>query len=165
MEILKDTQPITLLQRERKIEDEAPAIRLKMYNGETKVVGMMADKVQVFITISQDNTLDKELLDLIIKYEQKCYIYTIFTTAIKDSYDTSMCSTDFLNISKKLGVLIDETTCTNSIFIINKEGIFTYIQIPKNYEDKFDLEAFEEALNEAINFKRKGHVHEDWMSA
>ncbi len=47
--VFKDTK-YTLGKKERKIEAEAPASRVKMLNDETKVIGMMAPNVQVMVT-------------------------------------------------------------------------------------------------------------------
>ena len=68
MEILIDNKLIKLQKKDRKLNTEAPSIRLKMLNGETKVIGMMADKVQVIITINNHNDLETLLVDTISKY-------------------------------------------------------------------------------------------------
>lgn len=154
---------VSLQQKERKVGDEAPAVRVKMLNNETKVIGMMADKVQAIITLNNSNLLDEDLQNIIDTHSKKALFYIISSQEFKNCHDKTMCSYDFLNISKKLGVCIDETTCTNSLFIINKEGEFTYIQIPSSLESDFDLDIFEEALIATINFKQKGHTHENWM--
>jgi thiol peroxidase len=50
-----------------------------------------------------------------------------------------------------------------SIFIIDKEGLIKYKEIPSNIETSFDLEKFKTMLLEVVNFKQKGHTHENWM--
>ena len=75
-----------------------------------------------------------------------------------------MSSSDFKDATLKLGVYIDDTLCAKSIFIINKDGEFIYKQVVPNLEDKFNLNEFDTALDEAISFKKKGHTHENWMS-
>ena len=72
---------------------------------------------------------------------------------------------DFEELAKKFGVYIDETLCAKAIFIINKDGQFVYKEITRDVEDELDLELFETKLDEAIHFKKKGHVHENWMGA
>lgn len=163
MEILIDNKLIKLQKKDRKLNTEAPSIRLKMLNGETKVIGMMADKVQVIITINNHNDLETLLVDTITKY-QKANIYLISSNDLNNDIDKSMSSSDFKDATLKLGVYIDDTLCAKSIFIINKDGEFIYKQVVPNLEDKFNLNEFDTALDEAISFKKKGHTHENWMS-
>ena len=58
---------------------------------------------------------------------------------------------------------MSEELLAKSIFIIDKEGVIKYKQIPSNIETSFDLEEFKEKLSETVNFKQKGHSHENWM--
>ena len=51
----------------------------------------------------------------------------------------------------------------NSIFIIDKEGLIKYKEIPSDLDDDFNIEQFDLSLNEVVNFKAKGHSHENWM--
>ncbi len=163
MEILIDNKYIKLQKKDRKLNTEAPAMRINMQNGETKVIGMMADKVQVIITINNNNDLNTLLIDIIKKY-QKANIYLISSSDLNSDIDKSMCSNDFKDVTLKLGVYIDDSLCAKSIFIINKDGEFTYKQIVPNLQDNFNLNEFDKALNEAISFKKKGHTHENWMT-
>ena len=52
---------------------------------------------------------------------------------------------------------------SNSIFVIDKEGVIKYKEIPADLEDDFKIEDFSILLNETVNFKPKGHTHENWM--
>lgn len=54
-----------LLTKERKIGSEAPAISLKMNSGEEKVIGMMATKVQVIITLPFSTSLSDAMQEII----------------------------------------------------------------------------------------------------
>lgn len=156
-----------LLQKnERKLGSEAPAISLTMLNGEIKVIGMLATKVQVMITLPLNNSLSDALVNLIDKYNEKAFIYVISSSDMVDKkLNFANTSVDFIEFSKKFGVYIDDTLCAKSIFIINKEGQFVYKEITNDIEDELDCITFENKLDEAINFKPKGHVHENWMGA
>ncbi|MDD2384690.1 MAG: hypothetical protein PHN18_10910 [Sulfurospirillaceae bacterium] len=154
-----------LLTKERKIGAEAPAISLRMLDGETKIIGMLATKVQVMITLPFHNSLSEGLLDVIQKYQEQAFIYLLCAQALEKSTNPAFTSSDFAEYAKKFGVYIDETLCAKSIFIINKDGQVIYKQITSAVEDEFDLEIFETKLDEAIHFKKKGHVHENWMGA
>lgn len=154
-----------LQKNERKIGSEAPAIIVEMLNGDMKVIGMMATKVQVMITLPFQNSLSKELLNIIEKYQEQSFIYVISSTKLDHEVNVENSSVDFAELAKKFGVYVDETLCAKSLFIINKDGQFVYKEITHDAEDAFDLEMFETKLDEAIHFKKKGHVHENWMGA
>jgi thiol peroxidase len=163
LEVTVNNQIVKLQQKDRKIDSEAPAIKLRMSDNEDKVIGMMADKVQVFITIFSIINLTKELENLIFKYKDKANIYLISSQSIESNLDNDFISNDFLTLSQKMGVCINDESCANSIFIINKDGLIKYKTILSTVEENFDLENFEKNLNEVINFKKKGHTHENWM--
>ncbi len=154
-----------LQKNERKIGSEAPAISLLMLDGQSKIIGMMATKVQVMITLPFHNSLSDALLNIIQKYQDQVFIYLISVQALDQEFDGSNASIDFEELAKKFGVYVDETLCAKAIFIINKDGQFVYKEITRDVEDAFDLEMFETKLHEAIHFKKKGHVHENWMGA
>lgn len=152
-----------LQKNERKIGAEAPAISIKMLSGEDKVIGMLATKVQVMITLPFHHSLSDALSNIISKYQDKSFIYVISSEVLDKELNPGYTSVDFTEFAKKLGVYIDETLCAKALFIINKEGQFVYKEITSDVENEFDLETFESKLDEAINFKQKGHVHENWM--
>jgi len=154
-----------LQKNERKIGSEAPAISLTMLNGESKVIGMLATKVQVMITLPFHNSLSAELSKVIETYQDQAFIYTISAQMLDQKTNPACSSTDFVELAKKFGVYVDETLCAKAIFIINKDGQFVYKEITRDVDDAFDLEMFETKLDEAIHFKKKGHVHENWMGA
>lgn len=154
-----------LLTKERKIGSEAPAISVVMLNNETKIIGMLATKVQVMITLPLKDSLSIELHSIIEKYHDKAFIYCISPIVLDNPLNLENATTNFSEFSKKFGVYIDESMCAKSIFIINKDGNIVYKQITDDIESSFDLDDFDTKLNEAILFKKKGHVHENWMGA
>lgn len=165
MQIDLNGQKILLQKKQRKLDDEAPAIRIKMLDGKAKVIGMMAHKVQVFITLPYQNSLSDELEKIIKKYQERSLIYLISSSKLDKETDLSNSSIEFKNLAMKMGVYIDETLCAKSIFIINKDGQIVYMDILENLKDEFDLKKFDTALNQAIKFKKSGHTHENWMGA
>jgi thiol peroxidase len=162
LEIEIDNNKVVLQKKERAIGTEAPAIRVKMDDGETKVIGMMADKIQVFITMPNEESLTSEL-ESILKKHTKSLIYIISANPITKSLDNIDTSSDFKDFSLKMGVNVDDTLCAKSIFIINKDGEIEYKEIVPNLTDEFNLIQFDESLDKAIKFKKKGHTHENWM--
>ncbi|WP_455756290.1 hypothetical protein [Sulfurimonas sp.] len=163
MEVLVNGKKIELQKKDRKIGSEAPAARVEMLNSETKVIGMMADKVQCMITLSNSYDLNASLLEIINKHKEKANIYVISSTKLENIYDESMTSIDFVNFTTKFGVNIDDKSCAKSVFIINKDGEIEYKEILDDLVSEFSLELLDAELDKAIKFKKKGHTHENWM--
>ena len=173
MEVTYKKELYTLGKKIRKVEGEAPAVRVKMQNGETKVIGMLADKIQVMITLPCIKSYNNGLHNILQNFLSKITCYIITKSGEKNlqkvqsaySIDKGSISNDFLEFSLKYGININEELLAKSIFIIDKEGIIKYTQIPLNIESSFDLEEFRTKLEELVNFKQKGHTHENWMGA
>ncbi|WP_304546440.1 hypothetical protein [Sulfurimonas microaerophilic] len=163
MEVVVNGRKLELQKKERLVGGEAPAARVKMNSGETKVIGMMADKVQCMITLSNSYDLNGSLLEVIEKHKEKANIYVISSSELENSYDEDMCSYDFKDFSLKYGVNIDDSTCAKSIFIIDKEGEIIYKEVLDDLVSEFNLELLDSELDRAIKFKKKGHTHENWM--
>lgn len=147
----------------RNVGCEAPAVRVKMDNGETKVIGMMADKVQVFLTLPFSDSLKEDIFNIIKKYEKKSLIYIICSQKQTQNLNKDFLSSDFKDFASKMGLLINDELIAKSIFIIDKDGIIVYKELLENPNGDFDNEKFDKALDEAIKFKKKGHTHENWM--
>ncbi|MBP9489891.1 MAG: hypothetical protein KBE77_00425 [Aliarcobacter sp.] len=171
MEVTYKTKSYTLGKKERNIEGEAPAVRVKMADNETKVIGLMAPAVQVMITLNDVNKYNSDLHEVITTTKRKVNAYIITTSdaeQIEDvvekfALDKGFISNDFKDFSLKFGVNIDDSMIANSIFVIDKEGVIKYKEIPADLEDDFKIEDFSITLNETVNFKPKGHTHENWM--
>ena len=171
MEVSYKKEVYTLGKRDRKLESEAPAVRVKMINDETKVIGMMAPKTQVMITLPCIKSYNNGLHNILQEYKSKTIVYIITKSndenlekvKIAYSIDEGFISNEFKDFSLKFGVNINDELLAKSIFIIDKEGIIKYKEIPLDIETSFDLKIFKEKLDEVINFKQKGHTHENWM--
>ena len=171
MEVTYKNKAYTLGKKDRKIEGEAPAVRVKMANDETKVIGLMAPSVQVMITLNDVNKYNSDMHEVITTTKRKVHAYIITTSdleqiediAEKFALDKEFISNDFKDFSLKFGVNIDDSMVANSIFVIDKEGLIKYKEIPADLEDEFKIEDFSITLNETVNFKPKGHTHENWM--
>ena len=171
MEVTYKNKAYTLGKKERVVEGEAPAVRVKMLNNEVKVIGLMAPAVQVMITLNDVNKYSSEIHEIINTAKRKVNAYIITTSNTKQieditekfALDKAFVSNDFKDFSLKFGVNIDNYMIANSIFVIDKEGIIKYKEIPTDLEDTFKIEKFSITLNETVNFKPKGHTHENWM--
>ncbi|XPV68500.1 MAG: redoxin family protein [Halarcobacter sp.] len=171
MEVTYKNETYTLGKKERKIETEAPAVRVKMLSGETKVIGMMAPKTQVLITFPCIKAYNNGLHNILEEYKSKIITYILTKSneenidKVKEAYslDEGFISNEFKDFSLKFGVNINDELLAKSIFVVDKEGVIKYIEIPSNIETSFDLDKFKEQLDEVVNFKQKGHTHENWM--
>lgn len=171
MEVTYKNKAYTLGKKDRKIEGEAPAVRVKMANDETKVIGLMAPSVQVMITLNDVNKYNSDMHEVITTTKRKVNAYIITTSdleqiediAEKFALDKGFISNDFKDFSLKFGVNIDDSMVANSIFVIDKEGVIKYKEISADLEDDFKIEDFSITLNEVVNFKPTGHTHENWM--
>lgn len=171
MEVTYKNKSYALGKKDRKIEGEAPAVRVKMLDNETKVIGLMAPSVQVMITLNDVNKYNSDMHEVITTTKRKVNTYIITTSdteqmediAEKFAIDKGFISNDFKDFSLKFGVNIDDSMIANSIFVIDKEGLIKYKEIPADLEDEFKIEDFSITLNETVNFKPKGHTHENWM--
>ncbi|KIM05770.1 MAG: hypothetical protein KN64_01840 [Sulfurovum sp. AS07-7] len=162
MKITINGEERTLQKRQRAVGSEAPAVKLKLKSGEDKVIGMMANKIQLICMLSHEPS--DELVEIINANEEKVLSYIVSCVSFDTkNLDDEKCSFDFYNLAMKFGVCVDETLCADSIFLIDKEGMIVYKEIITEENRNFDLEGFKKALDEAVNFKRKGHVHENWM--
>ena len=171
MEVTYKNKSYALGKKDRKIEGEAPAVRVKMLDNETKVIGLMAPSVQVMITLNDVSKYNSDLHQIINSTKRKVFPYIITSSAneiIEDvaekfALDRGFISNDFIDFSNKFGVNIDDSMLANSIFVIDKEGVIKYKEIPTDLDDNFKMEEFSITLNEVVNFKPKGHTHENWM--
>ena len=171
MEVTYKNTSYTLGKKDRSVEGEAPAVRVKMLDNETKVIGLMALSVQVMITLNDVNKYNSDMHEVITTTKRKVNAYIITTSdteqmediAEKFAIDKGFISNDFKDFSLKFGVNIDDSMIANSIFVIDKEGVIKYKEIPADLEDEFKIEDFSITLNETVNFKPKGHTHENWM--
>jgi thiol peroxidase len=171
MEVTYQNKSYTLGKKERKVGGEAPAVRIKMLNDETKVIGMMAPKTQVMISLLDVEVFSQALLDILGQYAHKIIFYVVTSDMseklenVVSTFDllSENVSNDYKEFASKFGLNMEDKHIANSLFIINKEGEINYIQIPKTIEEALDLEDFKTQLHETVSQKQKGHTHENWM--
>lgn len=163
MVVSVDGKEMALKKKERKVGSEAPSARVKMADGQEKVIGMMADKVQAFITVNGDSDLSDELLKITQAEKENALIYVISSKDLSKDLDSGFTATDFLDFSTKFGVNISDTLTAKSLFIVNKDGEIVYREVVKDLTSAFNTAEFGKVLEETIAFKKKGHTHEDWM--
>ena len=165
MKVAVKNEMVELQKKQRNIGDEAPAVKLTMLSGEEKVVGMMSDRVQVIFTLPYSHSLNGDINRVIHKYREKVHAYLISSDEFAYGVNKNYSSMDFENFALKYGVYINSEVCAKSLFIIDKEGEIVFKRVMEDLKTEFDVEEFDKELQNAVDFKRKGHAHENWMSA
>jgi thiol peroxidase len=149
--------------KDRKVGGEAPAVRVKMSSGEEKIVGMMAVKFQLFYTLSDFSLFDDKIVELTQKYEKKLFTYLISSDDVSAGCGLSddMVSVDYEKFAKSFGLNHEEGSITNSLFLVDKEGVIKFRQIG----DELDIDSAIALMEEELTRKIKGHSHENWLGA
>ena len=171
-----------LLGKEQTVGKEAPAARITKLDGSQNVIGMIAPNVQLLIAIPSLKTevcsLGAKKFNDLIKEFKKLSTYMITTDdrdfvkeyADKESIDGAelVIDTD-RNFAKKYGLLISEgklkDRLARAVYVIDRDGLIVYKELVPEIVDEVDYDACIEAVRNAVNVKKKGHTHEDWMSA
>jgi len=164
MNVILNDKSVELQKRDRKVGSEAPAVKLKMLSGDEKVIGMIADKIQVMFTLPYSHSINEDIIKLIHKYRDRTNIYLISSDEFFYNVNKNYASKDFENFSMKFGVYINDEICAKSVFIIDKEGEIVYKNVLNKLNTDFDIDELDSEIQRAVEFKRKGHVHENWMA-
>ncbi len=171
-----------LLGKQAEIGKEAPAARITQLDGVQNVIGMIAPNVQLLISIPSLKTevcsLGAKKFNDLIKEFSKLTTYMITTDdmdfvkdyAQRECIDGAKLVIDSdRNFAKKYGVLISEgklkDRLARAVFVIDRDGVIVYKELVPEIVDEVDYDACIEAVRAAVSVKKKGHTHEDWMSA
>ena len=87
MEITYKNKAYTLGKKDRNVEGEAPAVRVKMLNDEVKVIGLMAPAVQVMITLNDVNKYNADIHEVITTTKRKVNAYIVTTSTGEEIED------------------------------------------------------------------------------
>lgn len=161
---------------------EAPAARITRLDGSQNVIGMIAPTAQLLIAIPSLKTevcsLGAKKFNELIKEFKKLTTYMITTDdmdfvkeyAQKENIDGAEIVIDTnRNFAKKYGLLISEgklkDRLARAVYLIDQDGLIAYKEVVPEIVDEVDYDACIEAVRSVVNIKKKGHTHEDWMSA
>lgn len=181
MQITVHGTPTTLLGKELKIGSEAPAARITKLDGTQNVIGMIAPTTQLLIAIPSLKTEvcslgAKKFNDMVKKYSK--LTTTMVTTddidfvndyASKESIENAELVVDTnRNFAKKYGLLISEgklkDRMARAVYVVDRDGVIIYKEIVPEIVDEVNYDACLEAIETAVNEKKSGHTHEEWMS-
>ena len=171
-----------LLGKKLSIGREAPAARITKLDGTQNVIGMIAPTAQLLIAIPSLKTevcsLGAKKFNELIKEFKKLTTVMVTTDDIdfvreyadKESIDGAELVVDTnRNFAKKYGLLISEgklkDRLARAVYLVDQEGLIVYKELGPEIVDEVDYDACIEAVRNVVNVKKKGHVHEDWMSA
>ena len=91
-------------------------------------------------------------------------LYEVITESIESAelvIDTNR------NFAKKYGLLISEgklkDRLARAVYVIDREGLIIYKEVVPEIVDEVNYDACIEAVTNALNEKRTGHTHEEWM--
>jgi thioredoxin-dependent peroxiredoxin len=180
MEITVHGTPTPLMGKAMKIGREAPAARVSTLDGAQSVIGMIAPSAQLLISIPSLKTEvcslgAKKFNDLIGQFKK---LKTVMVTTDDAEFISDFVSREGIenaevmidtnrDFGQKYGLLISEgklkDRLARAVFVIDQEGIISYMQIVPEITDEVDYDKCIEAVDKAANFKKKGHDHENWM--
>ncbi|HHD77626.1 MAG TPA: redoxin domain-containing protein [Campylobacteraceae bacterium] len=171
-----------LLGKKLSVGKEAPAARVTKLDGTQNVIGMIAPTTQLLISIPSLKTevcsLGAKKFNELVKEFKKLTTYMVTTDdrefveeyAQKESIDAAEIVIDTnRNFAKKYGLLISEgklkERLARAVYLVDQEGMIVYKELVPEIVDEVDYDACIEAVRELANIKKKGHTHEEWMSA
>lgn len=181
MQITVHGTPTPLLGKKIAIGSEAPAARITQLDGTQNVIGMIAPTTQLLIAIP---SLKTEVCSLgAKKFNEMVKQFKKLTTIMVTTDDRDFVSTyaknenienaqlvidSNLHFAKKYGLQIAEgklkDRLARAVFVIDRDGYVVYKEIVPEVVDEVDYEACLKAVKETVNYKHKGHEHENWMS-
>lgn len=164
--------------KQRIVKSEAPSVKVFVTDNTPSIIGMMAENVQLLVSIytleeSQDflvfldNALEDEKLNFYVISKES--FETIENFTCKNQFKKIQIAQDSKgDFAKKFGVGLEAEGFENNLaygaFVIDKEGEFKYVSYFLKPSEK-ESSILVEKTKESINFKLKGHVHENWMGA
>lgn len=181
MEITVHGTPTPLEGRSRKVGGEAPAAKVYGLDGTLNVIGMIAPQTQLLIAIPSLKTevcsLGAKKFNELLRGVKK--LKTIMVTTDSEEFLQEYLQKEGIenaqlmvdkegDFGKKFGLAITEGKLKGRLaracFVIDKEGMITYMEVVPEIVDEIDYDKCMEAVMACVNAKQKGHAHENWMS-
>ncbi|MFW6307194.1 MAG: hypothetical protein ACOC08_00975 [Campylobacterales bacterium] len=156
----------------KKINDEAPAIRVKEVDGSDNVIGMAAPKLQLIVTVeTMEEGAKKELISHIINNYQEHPKVQLIMVKSGECDSTECKSKDYFRV-----VYDSQNTFIGKYFksiaehfkgglvLIDLEGSILYIA---EFTDGLQgcIQRLDSVVTEASKEKKGSHNHENWMRA
>jgi thiol peroxidase len=166
--------------KERKVGKEAPAAKVRTLDAEETVIGMIAPETQLLIAIPSLKTevcsLGAKKFNTLLAGIKK--LKTVMVTTDDDDFLREYVQNEGIEnatvvidtngeFATKFGLRIGEGKLKGRLaracFVIDKEGMIVYKEIVPEITDEIDYDRCMEAVTACVNFKSKGHAHENWM--
>lgn len=154
---------------------EAPAAKVFDIGGNEQIVGMIAVNIQLIVSLKslQDSYCMEALmaLDRAFATTQKLSLSVVVganeeikTFATQNQLQKVALYNDKAdNFAKRFGVAFEDGSFCNAFFVVDKEGELKLAKYIAKEETVLDIADVIETTNDWINYKPKGHVHENWM--
>jgi len=165
--------------KQRKVGGEAPSSRVFTSENDEVIIGMMAANVQLLVSVfSLKDEKSKSIVNTLETYfkdtKKLNFVLVVNNTFEeienfkKENNITKAVIAQDKNgdFAKRFGVGLEgdnySENLANGIFIIDKEaelkGVSYFTQLEKS-----ELDEICELTMESVNYKEKGHSHENWM--
>jgi len=179
MQIQVHGTPTALEGKTRHIGSEAPAVRVMKCGNEELIIGMMAPKPQLIMSLPSLKTevcsLGAKRLDEILK-RYDGVVGTLISTDDIEVLERFEKEAQIKHMrlvhdhegvfGKKYGIKIHEGKLkgrlARALFLINEEGVIVYQEIVNEVTDSFNEAGIIDAVKTCLAPK-KGHHHESWM--
>lgn len=154
---------------------EAPAAKVYDIGANEQIVGMIAVNIQLIVSLKslEDSYCVEALkaLDSAFANTQKLSLSVVVgaTEEIKAFAEQNQLQKAGLysdkdgSFAKRFGVAFEDGNFCNAFFIVDKEGELKLAKYIAKDETSLDIADVIETTNDWINYKPKGHVHENWM--
>ncbi|DAB28049.1 MAG: hypothetical protein A2513_00890 [Sulfurimonas sp. RIFOXYD12_FULL_33_39] len=160
---------------------EAPAARITKLDGSKNVIGMIAQNLQLIVSIPSLKTevcsLGAKKFNKLVEQFKKLETIMVTTDDIEfvkeyvknENIDSAELVIDAdLNFAKKYGLLIKEGKLKNrlarAVYLIDSDGKVAYKELVGEIVDEVDYDACIKAVHKILSEEKKGHTHENWMS-
>lgn len=165
--------------KQRKVGAEAPSARVFTAETSELIIGMMAENVQLLVPVYSLNDEDSKKIVTTIETNFKDTKKLNYVVVVKNSFDeiekfkqensiekAIIAQDKNGDFAKRFGVGLDgesySQNLANGIFIIDKEAELKAVEYFVNIDDA-KLNELCALTTETVNFKQKGHTHENWM--
>lgn len=167
--------------KKRNVGAEAPSARVFKTNTQEFIIGMMAQNVQLLVShFSLHNKSSKQIIndfEAHFKENTKLNLIVVVNNSFEEIEDFKQKNTIEKTIitqdkngdfAKRFGVGLYgdyyKENLANGVFLIDKEAQLKYVNYFFDIENS-QLEEIFKTTQETIDFKPKGHAHENWMGA
>lgn len=165
--------------KQRKVGAEAPSARVFAAQNDEMIIGMMAVNVQLLVSVFSLKDENSKMLINTLEEKFKTTKKLNLIVVVKNSFEDITTFQGINNITKieivqdsngdfakRFGVGLEsknfKENLGNAVFVVDKEAELKYANYPLTFEAN-QIDKIYDITMETVNFKQKGHSHENWM--